>query len=107
MQALTAQQLDERLKAAEHPRPVLLDVREHWEFEICRIEGSRHIPMGQIPGAIDELDSDAEIVVICHHGMRSAQVARYLEHAGLSKVYNLTGGIDAWARDVDQRMAQY
>ena len=107
MQTLTTQQLYDRLKAAGTSRPVLLDVREGWEFQLCSIEGSRHIPMGRIPQAIEELDDSTETVVICHHGMRSAQVVQYLERAGFTNIYNLTGGIDAWAREIDQGMAQY
>ena len=63
--------------------------------------------MRQIPQAADNLDPDQEIVVICHHGIRSRQVAMYLEYQGFSDVINLYGGIDAWARDVDRGMATY
>ncbi len=89
----------------EHP--VLLDVREPWEFGICRIDGSRSLPMRQIPAALDELDRDRDLVVICHHGIRSQQVAAYLEYQGFDKVINLQGGIAAWARDVNPAMATY
>ncbi len=87
--------------------PLLLDVRENWEFEICSIEDSQLIPMGQIPTKIDQLDKKQEIVVICHHGIRSANVCHYLEHEGFEKMVNLSGGVDAWARDVDHDMAVY
>jgi rhodanese-related sulfurtransferase len=87
--------------------PLLLDVREPWEFGICHIEGSELVPMGQIPAALDSLDRNREIVVICHHGIRSRQVAMYLEYQGFSRVINLAGGVDAWARDVDHTMPVY
>ena len=87
--------------------PLLLDVRENWEFEICSIENSQLIPMGQIPTKLDQLDKKQEIVVICHHGIRSANVCHYLEHEGFEKMVNLAGGVDAWARDVDHDMAVY
>lgn len=90
---------------AEHP--VLLDVREPWELAICRIQGSVHIPMGQIPAAIPQFDPEQAVVCICHHGIRSYQVARFLEHQGLAQVINLEGGVAAWARDVDPSMATY
>ncbi|HEX7045621.1 MAG TPA: rhodanese-like domain-containing protein [Burkholderiales bacterium] len=87
--------------------PVVLDVREPWEVEICALPGSTCIPMAEIPGRIDELPRDRPIVVVCHHGMRSLQVARYLDARGFAPLYNLTGGIDAWARDVDPGVVRY
>jgi len=85
----------------------LLDVREAWEFQTARIDGATLIPMGQIPARVGELDRDSEIVVICHHGGRSLQVAVFLERLGFSRVHNLAGGVDAWARSVDPTMATY
>ncbi len=85
----------------------LLDVREAWEFQTARIVGSTLIPMGQIPGRVEELDRDSDIVVICHHGGRSMQVAVFLERQGFSGVLNLAGGVDAWARSVDPTMPTY
>ena len=87
--------------------PVLLDVREPWEYAICHIAGCKSIPMGQIPNRIGELDPKAKIVVICHHGMRSEQVARFFEQAGFADIVNLQGGIDAWAREIDPKMTRY
>jgi rhodanese-related sulfurtransferase len=86
---------------------LLLDVREPWEFGICRIDGARSLPMRQIPASLAELDRDSELVVICHHGIRSQQVAAYLDHQGFRNVINLTGGVAAWARDVDPAMPTY
>ncbi|MGB5835102.1 MAG: rhodanese-like domain-containing protein [Thiohalocapsa sp.] len=88
-------------------QPLLLDVREPWEFGICHIDGSRLVPMRQISAALTEFEIDQPLVVICHHGIRSLQVAQYLEHQGFSQVYNLRGGVDGWARDVDPAMATY
>lgn len=88
-------------------RPVLLDVREQWEVQACSIAGSKHVPMGEVPGRAGELDSSAEIVVICHHGGRSMQVAMFLENNGFAKVHNLAGGVDSWARTVDPSMPVY
>lgn len=106
MQKITPEQLQERLQQ-DGPAPVLLDVREDWEFERCHIDNSVHIPMNQIAGEYDQLDEDTETVVICHHGMRSLQVAQYLEAQGFSNIANLDGGIDAWAKTVDPDMEQY
>lgn len=106
MRQMTPKQLKEHLETTPE-LPVLLDVREPWEFQTCHIEGSLHIPMGQIPQNFRQLDPSRETVVICHHGMRSLQVSQFLEKAGFSKVINLTGGVDAWAREVDPNMPVY
>jgi len=91
----------------ESSQPLLLDVREPWEYNICHLDGSRLLPMGQLQQQLGQLDPDQEIVVICHHGIRSRQVAMFLEYQGFSQVINLAGGLDAWAREVDLKMATY
>jgi rhodanese-related sulfurtransferase len=87
--------------------PLLLDVREPWEARICRIEGARLLPMRHIPSALSELNPRRETVLICHHGIRSRQVALFLEHQGFTNVINLEGGLAAWSREVDPAMATY
>lgn len=87
--------------------PVLLDVREPWEAGICRLSGSVLIPMRDLPARLAELNKDAETVVICHHGVRSYHAARYLETMGFSSVINLSGGVAAWADEVDPAMPRY
>jgi rhodanese-related sulfurtransferase len=87
--------------------PLLLDVREPWEFDICRIEGSTLMPMRQIHTAVEQLDRDHHTVVICHHGIRSRQVCHYLMQMGFTNVFNLVGGVQAWANDVDPSMPTY
>jgi rhodanese-related sulfurtransferase len=86
---------------------VLLDVREPEEIRIAEFPRALHIPMGDVPARISELDPEAEIVVICHHGIRSAQVAGYLMSLGFEKVLNLQGGIDAWSAAVDPAVPRY
>jgi len=88
-------------------RPVLLDVREPEEVAIVRLPGSIHIPMGEVPGRLHELDPDKEIIVYCHHGVRSLRVAQFLAQRDFSHVVNLTGGIDAWALEVEPEMRRY
>lgn len=85
----------------------MLDVREPWEFELARIEGSTLIPLGQLPLRLAELDPARETVLICHHGVRSMQAAFFLKAHGFDNVINLRGGVDAWAREVDPAMALY
>lgn len=106
MQQFSPTQLKNHLEAAES-QPLLLDVRELWEYDTCHLEGSLHIPMGEIVGRMHELPKDREIVVICHHGVRSMQVVHYLVHNGFENVINLSGGVDAWAKDVDPDMPVY
>ena len=107
MQHITAPELADWLNDDSRGKPFLLDVRENWEFETCHIAGSTLMPMQTIPARIDDLDEDAAIVCICHHGARSLNVAAFLEHHGFSKVSNLTGGIHAWAVQVDSSMPKY
>jgi len=108
MRNLSPREIKSRLQTSSNG-PLLLDVREPWEFRICRLEGSASIPMGDIPRAVSEQEiaRDRQIIVICHHGIRSRQVALYLEHMGYSDVINLQGGVEAWARDVDPSMPTY
>ncbi len=101
---ITASGLKRRLDAGD--RPVLLDVREPWEFELARIEGSKHIPMSQLGERFAELDPDAETVVICHHGNRSSYATQALRRAGFKKVLNLEGGLDAYSF-VDESVPTY
>lgn len=107
MNQLRPAQLAEWLADASRERPVLLDVREPWEFQTCHLPESLLVPMREIPGRLGELDPAAETVVICHHGGRSLQVAAFLEKQGFSRLHNLSGGVDAWARTVDTSMPVY
>jgi len=107
MRQLTPAALRDWLADGSRKPPLLLDVREPWEFDHCRIEGSVLVPMRDVPGRFGELDAGAEVVVICHHGIRSHQVALFLEHYGFAAVYNLHGGVDAWADQVDPAMRKY
>jgi rhodanese-related sulfurtransferase len=98
-------ELKARIAAGEKLQ--LLDVRESWEYQTARIEGSTLIPMGEIARRVGELDAGSDLVVICHHGGRSMQVAIFLERQGFPRVHNLSGGVDAWARTVDPSMPTY
>jgi rhodanese-related sulfurtransferase len=91
----------------DHTPHVLLDVREAFELEAASLGGATWIPMGQVIERIDELPSGVPIVVMCHHGTRSAMVAEYLAGTGRCDVYNLTGGIESYAQRVDPSIARY
>ena len=86
---------------------LLLDVREPVELAVASVPGAVHIPMGQVPERLGELDPSGEIVVMCKAGGRSMQVARFLESRGYGSVCNLTGGILAWSREVDPTLPTY
>lgn len=96
-----------RQKIEQGDNFTLLDVREPHEFKYASIAGSLSIPLNQLPASLEQLDKAREIVVICHHGMRSQQAANYLVHAGFSQVANVTGGIDAWSCDCDSSVPRY
>lgn len=91
----------------QYPDSILLDVREDDEVALCALTGSLHIPMNLIPLHHNELPDDAPIIVYCHHGIRSLNVARYLAHVGFENLYNLAGGIDAYAAEVEPKMQRY
>ncbi|MEY2633313.1 MAG: hypothetical protein RIR00_1967 [Pseudomonadota bacterium] len=107
MRQISAPDLAQWLADPARPRPILLDVREPSEYEICHIPEARLIPMRTIPLRLTELPREAEIVAICHHGGRSMQVAMFLEQQGYGAVYNLVGGVNAWALSVDPKMPCY
>jgi rhodanese-related sulfurtransferase len=87
---------------------IVLDVREPWEFDVARISGSKHIPMGDIPSRFNqELDPEDHVVVVCHHGVRSMNVTAWLRQQGFEKVQSLRGGIDRWSREIDSSVPLY
>lgn len=85
----------------------ILDVREHWEVDICSFHESIHIPMSQISQNLAELPAHENLVVVCHHGVRSRHVMTWLRQMGYEMATSLRGGIDAWAKRIDPEMATY
>ena len=102
---ITAHELQARREAGTGP--LVIDVREKWELDVASLPDVRHIPMGDIPARLAELDPHQEIVIMCRSGGRSMQVAQFLARNGFGKVANLTGGILAWSRDVDPSVRAY
>ena len=86
---------------------VLLDVRDEWEYKLVHIEGAVSIPFGELPKRFGELSPVDEIVVYCHHGMRSLDAAYLLQQLGFKSVLSVAGGIDRWAREIDQDLQRY
>ena len=105
MKQISVQDLSGWLTQADPP--VVLDVREPWEVALARVPGSVAIPMHEIPSRLAELPTQQAIVCLCHHGMRSMQVAVFLERNGFDPIYNLVGGIDAWSREIDPAVPTY
>jgi rhodanese-related sulfurtransferase len=111
MKQLDGRDLLTMTAAPDAPAPLLLDVREPWEFALAaiRIDGLRTLsmPMQSVPERLGELDRAQPVVCICHHGARSAQVVAFLERQGFEAVYNLAGGIDAWSMQIDPGVPRY
>jgi rhodanese-related sulfurtransferase len=103
---MTPLQLQQKLAQQDH-QLVLLDVREEFEFRWAKIAGSMLIPLNQIEERINELDKQQEIVVICHHGIRSQHAADFLDYCGFANIANLQGGIDAWSCQCDPHVPRY
>jgi len=96
-----------QLLTSDHP-PVLLDVREQWEFDTAHIPNAVLMPMGDVPGrAHQELDEEQHVVVLCHHGARSLSVTSWLRNQGYDKAQSVAGGIDAWSRAIDPTVPLY
>lgn len=97
-------ELSSRLKTDD--RLLILDVREQPEWDICHIEGALHLPMRTVELELNQVPDTARVAVLCHHGMRSAMVTRLLLSRGYDAV-NVSGGIDAWSRAIDENVARY
>jgi rhodanese-related sulfurtransferase len=104
---LTPSELARWREDATREPPVLVDVREPWEFELARIEGSLLVPLGQLPSRVDELPRDRPLVMVCHTGRRSQNAAMFLAQSGFADVQNLSGGVERWAVEIDPSMRRY
>lgn len=102
---MTPSELGRRLRAAG--APTVLDVREPHEIALARFPRAIEIPMNDVPARLGEIPRDGELVVLCHHGGRSAQVASFLLEQGFARVANLVGGIDAWSLQIDSGVPRY
>ena len=102
---ITPTELKSRLDKGD--QLVLLDVREQWEFDLAKLNGSTLIPLATLPNSLGKLSKETEIIAICHHGMRSADATNFLLQQGFPNVKNLVGGIDAWSALVDRSVPRY
>jgi rhodanese-related sulfurtransferase len=104
-QDLEVTELSARLAAGD--QPVLIDVREAWEHKIAALPNAKLIPLSTLQAVSPTLDRNAEYVVYCHHGGRSAMAVQWLRSQGFANVANLEGGIDAWSLEVDASLPRY
>lgn len=102
---LSPENVKERLDKGQ--KVLLLDVRESWEFNLSRLDGAVHIPLGELPSRFRELDPSAEIVAYCHKGIRSMKAVRFLKNNQFKSAKNLDGGIDAWSLQIDPSVPRY
>jgi len=102
---ISVAELKKRLDAGE--RLLLIDVREPWEYEVCRIDGAKLIPMSTIPANLQSLDVEEPVICYCHHGMRSLDVAVWLQRQGIESARSLAGGIDKWSAEIDPKIPRY
>jgi rhodanese-related sulfurtransferase len=86
---------------------VLIDVREPWEYAVCRIEGARHVPLGALAASLQSLPDVDEVICYCHHGIRSLDAATWLRFQGIEKAKSLSGGIERWAVEIDPNVPRY
>jgi rhodanese-related sulfurtransferase len=86
---------------------LLIDVREDWEFDVCKIQGAQLMAMSAIAETYTQLDKNANLAIYCHHGVRSLRVIHFLQSQGYENLINLQGGIDAWSSEVDSSVAKY
>jgi rhodanese-related sulfurtransferase len=102
---MTALELNEYI--VKNPNIVLIDVRESWEYSVVSIKDSIHIPISEIQNRMHDFKEEQTIVFICHHGIRSRMVGNYFQQNDFENIINLRGGIDSWAKTVDNKMAVY
>jgi len=102
---ITPAEVKARLDQGE--KLILIDVREPWEYEVCRIEGARHVPLGALAASLQTLPDVDEVICYCHHGIRSLDAATWLRFQGIEKAKSLSGGIERWALEVDPQVPRY
>jgi len=85
----------------------LVDVREPWEYDLCRIEGAKLVPLGSLAASLQTLPDVDEVICYCHHGMRSLDAASWLRFQGIERAKSLAGGIERWSLDVDPNVPRY
>jgi rhodanese-related sulfurtransferase len=86
---------------------LLVDVREQWEYDLCRIPGAKLIPLGTIPANLNAFLDAEEVICYCHHGMRSLDAAAWLRQQGIESAKSMAGGIERWSVEIDPSVPRY
>lgn len=107
MDALEILPAELRVRMDRGESVVLVDVREPWEHQLCRIEGARLIPLSSLAASLATLPDEPELICYCHHGMRSLDAAAWLRVQGFEKARSLAGGIERWSREIDPKVPRY
>jgi len=102
---ITAKEVSERIGRGE--KLLLVDVREMWEYELCRIPGAKLIPLGKIPANLNSLMDAGDVICYCHHGMRSLDAAAWLRKQGVDGARSMAGGIERWSAEIDPSVPRY
>ncbi|MGB6896955.1 MAG: rhodanese-like domain-containing protein [Candidatus Acidiferrum sp.] len=102
---ITAKEVNERIGRGD--KLLLVDVREPWEYELCRISGAKLIPLGTLPANLNTLLDADDVICYCHRGMRSLDAAAWLRQQGVEGAKSMTGGIDQWSVEIDPQVPRY
>ena len=98
---------DVKARLEQGEKLVLIDVREPWEYALCRIEGAKHVPLGTLAASLETLPDVDEVICYCHHGMRSLDAAAWLRFQGIERAKSLAGGIERWSVEIDPQVPRY
>jgi len=107
MDSLEITPADVKARLDQGEKLILIDVREPWEFALCRIEGAKHLPLGALAANLNTLPDVDEVICYCHHGMRSLDAATWLRFQGIERAKSLAGGIERWSVEVDPKVPRY
>ncbi|MGC1483443.1 MAG: rhodanese-like domain-containing protein [Candidatus Acidiferrum sp.] len=102
---ISAKEVSERIARGE--KLLLVDVRDQWEYDLCRIPGAKLIPLGALPASLNILLDAEDVVCYCHHGMRSLDAAAWLRQQGVESAKSMTGGIERWSVEIDPQVPRY
>jgi len=107
MDELEITPVDVKVRLDRGEKLVLIDVREPWEHQLCRIEGAQLVPLGSLAASLQALPDVDEVICYCHHGMRSLDAAAWLRFQGIEKAKSLSGGIERWSVEIDPKVPRY
>jgi len=107
MENLEITPADVKARLEQGEKLVLIDVREPWEYALCRIEGAKHVPLGTLAASLETVPDVDEVICYCHHGMRSLDAAAWLRFQGIERAKSLAGGIERWSIEIDPKIPRY